>query len=86
MKKFESPDDLRKYSLELSSALMVAGYNEQAIILESKARLCCTTGWEWLGELSTGVQRIRAMGSLPAEFEQKLEAIFKATKSNEPYG
>ncbi len=86
MKKFESPDDLWKYSLDPASALIAEGYKEQAAILESKAKLSCTTGWEWLGELGVGVQQIRAMGILPTEFERKLDNILKTTKSEAPYG
>ena len=86
MKKFESPDDLRRYALALASFMKAQGYREQANILASRANLPCTTGWEWLGELGEGINQICRSGRFSEEIEEKIKAILKTTKSEKPYG
>lgn len=86
MKTFKSPDDLRRYALALASFMKAQGYQEQASILEARANLPCTTGWEWLGELSEGINQIRRSGKFPEKIEEMIDYILKATKSEKPYG
>ena len=86
MKEFKSPDEFRRYALALASVMKAQGYQEQASILESRANLPCTTGWEWLDELGEGINQIRRSGSFPEEIEEKIGSILKTTKSEKPYG
>ena len=62
------------------------GYQEQASILESRANLPCTTGWEWLGELGKGINQICRSGRFSDEIEEKIGSILETTKSEKPYG
>ncbi len=84
--KFDSPDSLWKYSLSVALLMESEGYKQQSKILEHRTKLSCTSGWEWLGELATGIKKIKAFGPLPIEIEEKLEVIAKTTKSETPYG
>ena len=86
MKEFKSPDELKRYALALASCMKAQGYQKQASILESRANLPCTTGWEWLGELGEGINKIRRSGRFPEEIEEKIGYILKASKSEKPYG
>ena len=83
---FESPDTLRKFTLAVSTQLKSEGFVEQSKILEHRANLVCTTGWEWLGELGLGVKEIIKLGYLNKDIEEKLNKILKTTKSSTPYG
>ena len=83
---FKSPEALRKYALAVSSQLRNEGLIEHSIILEHCAKLPCTTGWEWLGELELGVEEIINLGPLSEDIEEKLDTILKSTKSTTPYG
>jgi len=83
---FESPDTLRKYALAVASQLRTEGFIKQSEILEQRANLACTTGWEWLGELGLCIEQITALGALSNDVEEKLNKILKATNSSKPYG
>ena len=83
---FESPDTLRKYALAVASQLRIEGFIKQSEILEQRANLDSTTGWEWLGDLELGVEQITDLGALSSDVEKKLNKILKATKSSKPYG
>lgn len=83
---FESPDALRKFSLALASEMKDHGLIKQSRILKHRANLPCTTGWEWLGELGAGIEKIRSFGKQSEEIEEKLEKILITTKSSVPYG
>jgi len=66
--------------------LRTEGFIKQSEILEQRANLACTTGWEWLGELGLGIEKISDLGVLSSDIEEKLNKILKATKSSKPYG
>jgi len=83
---FESPDSLRKYALAVAAQLRSNGFIEQSEMLEHRANLACTTGWEWLGELGLGVEIIINSASITTEINEKLQNIMKTTKSKSPYG
>jgi len=83
---FKSPDKLRQYTLAIAAQLRSEGYKEQSNILESVSNLPCTTGWEWLGELSLEITKLKTLGELPEEINLKLEKALKTTKSSKPYG
>ena len=83
---FKSPDALRRYALAVSSQLRNEGFVESSNILEHRAKLPCTTGWEWLGELGLGVEKIINFGPLSEGIEEKLNKILETTKSKTPYG
>ena len=59
---FKSPDELRKFSLALTSQMKSEGFVKQSKILEHRANLPCTTGREWLGELGAGVEKNTIFG------------------------
>ena len=82
---FESPDTLRKYALAVSAQMRSEGLAEQSKILEHRANLPCTSGWEWLGELGLGVEKIISSGSLSKNVEEKLNRILITAKSSTPY-
>ncbi len=84
--KIDSPSDLRKFALTLALKMKSEGYTKQSKILSHRATLPCTTGWEWLGELGLGIEKIRNIGELPIEIDEKLEIINKISKSSTPYG
>ena len=82
---FKTPEDFQRYLLALASEMKVAEYIEQSKILEFRARMPCTTGWEWLGEILEGVTQIRSLDELPKEIEDKLIIVMKTTQSETPY-
>ena len=82
---FKSPSALRKFALAVSSQLRTEGFIEQSKILEQRAKLACTTGWEWLGELGLGVETIISSGSFSKDLEEKLAKILITAKSETPY-
>jgi len=83
---FKSPDELKNCVLDISSLLREEGLVEQSELLEDKANLACTTGWEWLGELGAGVETVLNSGSLSPNTEASLRKVLEATKSTKPYG
>jgi len=83
---FKSPDALRHFTLALASQMRVEGNMKQSRILEHRANLVCTTGWEWLGELGAGIEHIRELGKQSNDIEEKLDLILETTKSTNPYG
>jgi hypothetical protein len=85
MRKFTSPDDLWKYSLAVASSIYVEGYFEQSKILEDAVRMPCTTGGEWLSELSAAVVSIKKENRFSRDIERHLEVILKTAKSSNPY-
>ena len=86
MKSFDTPDELRKYILATSALMRCGGYEQESNILEGRERLSCTSGWEWLGEITLGVEGILNAGNLPNEISSKLETILATAKSKKPYG
>jgi len=85
MKHIKSPDELREFALVLAKRMNKIGLNEQAKILEHRATLPCTSGWEWLGELELGVKKIREISKLPKDVEIDLDIISKISTSDTPY-
>jgi hypothetical protein len=83
---FESPDSLRIYVLAVASELRNEGFVDQSNILEHRANLACTTGWEWLGELGLGVEKIINSGDTTNDINEKLHYILETVKSKTPYG
>ena len=77
---------MRKYALAVSAQMRSEGLAEQSKILEYRANLPCTSGWEWLGELGLGVEKIISSGSLSKNVEEKLNRILITAKSSTPYG
>jgi len=85
METFDSPDSLRKYALAVALHLRNTGFIKQSEILEQRANVACTTGWEWLGELGLGVEKILGLGALTTDIEEKLHLVLQTTKSKTPY-
>ena len=83
---FESPDDLRRFTIDLVQELRAEGHSRTADELEKAATLPCTSGWEWLGELASTVKRIKAIDGLPETAMSALETIRNAASSRKPYG
>jgi hypothetical protein len=82
---FKSPDELRKFVLDISSRIRAEGLIKQAEILEHRANLVCTTGQEWLRELGEGVKAANSLGSIPKDVEDDLLEVMHAATSPDPY-
>lgn len=78
---FASPSSLRAFALETSTLLRAAGREAAASRLAEAAGFVTGSGWEWLGEIETAVDAIRAAGGLSAELAARLERIRRTTRS-----
>jgi len=84
--QFESPDVLWRYALDMVGQLRLHGLVEEARVLEGATRKCCTTGWEWLGELGAAVNVVRGTAGLPDSVAHGLDRISRVAASEHPYG
>ena len=73
--RFENPDALDRFVSEVRQQLDAMGFTAGASRLASVQGTAFTSGSEWLGELGTAVNAIRADLQLPAEIREKLEVI-----------
>lgn len=82
---FNTPDELWRYCLALAEKMRNDGHIDQAKQLEFYTRLPCTTGSEWLGELSLAVKNIMRAQCYSKEINDSLNNVLKTTKSKSPY-
>ena len=71
----DSPDALIRFVSEVCQQLDASGFHSAASRLASIQGTAFTTGSEWLGELGTAVNAVRADRKVPADIREKLETI-----------
>lgn len=84
--RFASPSSLREFALETASQFRAAGQSEACDVMEAAATFVTSSGWEWLGKLSTAAASIRDNFQVSDLIAARLARIREAATSQQPYG